>query len=390
MTKTSILPDPQTFSQAVNRLHRSSLRPASLGMTEPGSVALSMGEPDIGTPGAVVQAAISALKSGRTRYTAQSGLPELRRALAETYSERSGRIIQPEQVVITHGGSAGLAASVFAMVSPGDRVLIPEPTYSLYADQLAMAGADGIWISNHADGRLNLESLEREAPTARMIILCNPGNPTGRVYAADEMLALAAILEKNPHLLLLADEAYADIVYDGLPFLSSLCLHSIADQVIYSNTFSKSYAMTGWRVGFVVASPERAEAINLVHRSINGSLNTFVQDAALIALQTPEKDLAALTESYRERRDAVVDVLSRIPGVSLLKPQGAFYAFPKIATKLNSVQMAERFAANGVIVRAGSEYGPSGEGHVRISFATDMESLNEGMKRFAETVQAIA
>jgi aspartate aminotransferase len=224
---------------------------------------------------------------------------------------------------------------------------------------------------------------------SRMIILCNPGNPTGRVYGAEELRALASILEKNPHLLLLADEAYADIVYDGTPFLSSLQLHSIADQVIYCNTFSKSYAMTGWRLGFIVASPERAAAINLVHRSINGALNTFVQDAALAALKTPAADLAELASSYQTRRDVVVNMLTGVEGVTLLEPQGAFYAFPKIDSRFSSDQMTQHFAENGVIVRSGTEYGPSGEGHVRISFATDIASLIDGMERFVDTVRTL-
>ncbi|BCW36021.1 aminotransferase [Arthrobacter sp. StoSoilA2] len=377
-------------SLAVGRIEAGSRRPSSLGAVEPGSIALSMGEPDSGTPRPVIDAGIEALNRGRTRYTALTGLPELRDALAEHLSERSGRAIGAEQVIVTHGGSAGLAASVIAMVNAGDRVLIPEPTYSLYADHLAMIGAEGIWVANRPDGGLDMERLEREAPASRMIILCNPGNPTGRCYSKQDLQALAALLESNPHLLLLADEAYADIVFDGVPFRSSLQLHSVADQVVYCNTFSKSYAMTGWRLGFVVASPERAAAINLVHRSINGSINTFVQDAALEALRTPQADLEQLTASYQARRDVVVEQLSGLSKVSLLAPQGAFYAFPKIDSGLNSDEMTRRFAANGVLVRSGAEFGPSGEGHVRISFATDIETLAEGMKRFVHTVRSFS
>ena len=376
-------------ANAVVRLRAASRRPSSLGSAIRGAIPLSVGEPDSGTPKDIVEAGVTALRNGRTRYAQLTGLPELQNALASDLSRRAGRTIDPSQVVVTHGGSAGLAASVLALINAGDRVLIPEPTYSLYADHLAMVDADTVWVANRSDGTLDLERLRHEAPDSRMVILCNPGNPTGRLYSAEELQELASILQANPHLLLLADEAYADIVYDGLPFFSALQLHSIADQVIYCNTFSKSYAMTGWRLGYIVASHERAGAINLVHRSINGALCTFVQDAGLEALQTPEEVLASQTASYQERRDIVVQMLSDVPGLSLLPPQGAFYAFPQIATTLTSDEMTQRFAANGVIVRSGSEFGPSGEGHVRISFATDRESLIDGMKRFVETVGTI-
>lgn len=373
-------------SKAVVRISDASRRPASLGVNSPDVISLSMGEPDSGTPDRVVEAAVAALRNGRTRYTQLTGAPELRSALASTLSVKAGREISPDQVVITHGGSAGLAASVLALVDPGDRVLIPEPTYSLYADHLAMVGADAQWIANCPDGSLDLDRLAKEAATSRMIILCNPGNPTGRVYSHKELRALAGILEGNRHLLLLADEAYADIIFDGAAFLSTLELHSIADQVVFCSTFSKTYAMTGWRLGYVVAASGHAAKVNLVHRSINGSVNTFVQDAALTALQTPDADIRAAAASYQLRRDLVAKRLTGIPGVALLQPQGAFYAFPKIDSGLSSDEMTARFAAAGVIVRSGSEYGPSGEGHVRISFATDTASLDEGMLRFVETV----
>ncbi|MGX5717537.1 pyridoxal phosphate-dependent aminotransferase [Arthrobacter sp. MAHUQ-56] len=222
-----------------------------------------------------------------------------------------------------------------------------------------------------------------------MIILCNPGNPTGRIYSAEELQELAQILETNPHLLLLADEAYADIVFDGLPFLSALQLSSVADQVILSSTFSKTYAMTGWRLGYVVAAPDLAATINLVHRSINGAINTFVQDAGMEALKIEETELEASARSYQARRDIVVECLTGVPGVSMLPPQGAFYAFPRIHSTLSSDAMTTRFAEAGVIVRSGSEFGPSGEGHIRISFATDVESLEEGLRRFVDVVRSL-
>lgn len=389
MTSTTAFAEQNAESSAsAARIARASRRPASLGSTPAGAIALSMGEPDAGTPGPIVEAAVAALRSGRTRYTNLSGAPGLRQSLAEKLTESCGRQVSAEQVVVTHGGSAGLAATVLALINPGDKVLVPEPTYSLYADHLAMVGAEAVWVANRADGTLDLDRLALEAPSSRMIIMCNPGNPTGRVYSATELRDLAAIVEANPHLLLLSDEAYADIVFDGMEFLSALELRGITGQVICCSTFSKTYAMTGWRLGYVVASPTLSEKINLLHRTLNGSVNTFVQDAALVALETPAEDLRAMAHSYQKRRDIVMAKLSGIPGVSLLVPQGAFYAFVKIDSALTSDEMTARFAAAGVIVRSGSEFGPSGEGHVRLSFATDPETLKAGLDRFIAAAQS--
>lgn len=388
MTSTSAVVDyGSDSSDSAQRIVRASRRPASLGSTPAGSIALSMGEPDAGTPEPIVEAAVEALRSGRTRYTNLSGAPELRRSLAEKLTRTSGQNLSAEQIVVTHGGSAGLAATILALINPGDKVLIPEPTYSLYADHLAMVGAEAIWVANRADGTLDLERLARESADTRMIILCNPGNPTGRVYSEAELRELAVILEAHPHLLLLSDEAYADIVFDGTKFLSALELPTVADQVICCSTFSKTYAMTGWRLGYVVASRKLSEKINLLHRTLNGSVNTFVQDAALVALETPAELLHAMAESYQARRDIVVAKLSGVPGLSMLPPQGAFYAFVKVDSDLTSDEMTARFAAAGVIVRSGSEFGPSGEGHVRLSFATDPGNLELGLDRFVDAAR---
>ena len=371
---------------APERIAASSRRPAPLGAAAPGTISLAMGEPDAGTPAAVVDAAVRSLVKGRTRYSPMTGAPELREVLARKISAGHPRPTTAREVVLTHGGSAGLAAAMLALVQPGDRVLIPEPTYSLYADHAAMVGADVVWIAARTDGSLDLDALQHEAATARLIILCNPGNPTGRIYSAADLTGVGALLGDHPDLLLLSDEAYGSIVFDQRPFASALDLSDVSSQVVYCSTLSKTYAMTGWRLGYVVASGPLADKINLIHRTINGPLNTFVQDAALTALETPEEDLRVLTASYQDRRDLVLEALGGVAGVEILAPQGAFYAFPRISTSLSSDEMVARFAAAGVLVRSGSEFGPSGEGHVRLSFATDIATLKEGLDRFVATI----
>ena len=252
-----------------------------------------------------------------------------------------------------------------------------------------MVGAECVWIPNLPDGSLDVEALRQEASSASMIVLCNPGNPTGRVYPDADLHHLEQLLLENPDLLLLADEAYADITFDGVLYTSALTLAQVRGQVICCSTFSKTYALTGWRLGHIVAPAALADKINLVHRTLNGPLNTFVQHAALTALQTSDAQLQATAESYRDRRDLVVQRLSGVPGIEMLAPQGAFYAFPRITSRLTSDEMVARFADAGVLVRSGSEFGPSGEGHIRISFATDVHSLEEWLRRLLATVEEL-
>ncbi|MFT3876399.1 MAG: pyridoxal phosphate-dependent aminotransferase [Propioniciclava sp.] len=376
-------------SPLVERIKRTSRRPKNLGQAPRGAVSLAMGEPDGDTAPAVVEAAIASLRAGRTHYAPLTGSNELRAAIAAFVSDGTGRVTSPEEVVITHGASAGIAATMLALVRPGDRVLIPEPTYSLYADHLAMVGAEVVWVPNLADGSVDFARIEELAGGARMVILCNPSNPTGQILTTDQMDVMAGIVARHPGLLLVSDEAYSEIVYDGLPYASGLALAGIRDQVVMLGTFSKAYAMTGWRLGYVIAPAPLADPVNLVHRTINGSINTFVQDAAIEALKTPASDLAAMREQYQRRRDIVVAALAAMPKVSVHTPTGAFYAFPKIDSPLTSQELVDALAAGGVLVRSGAEFGPSGEGHVRISFATDEESLAEGMRRFATVVATL-
>lgn len=363
-------------------------------------MSLAMGEPHANTSPAIVASAVQSLHSGRTHYAPASGEPDLLSALAAHESLRNNRTISVSQIVLGHGATGILSALTLALVAPGDRVVIPEPTYSLYTDLLALVDAEVILVPNHDDGSLDLDRISRELQTASMLIVCNPCNPTGAVYTAEVMQRLAQILSANPQVLLVADEAYCDIVFDNSTFVSALSLDHetqlsntesdvgpwLCERVIKVGTFSKTYAMTGWRLGYAVATPEVARRIDLIHRTLNGSITTFSQDAAMTALATDESELQAMRWAYQQRRDIVVEALSDIDRVEVHSPAGAFYALPRIVSSLTSAQLVDEFARGGVLVRAGSEYGPSGEGHVRLSFATDQETLCEGLRRFATVV----
>lgn len=371
---TALLP---AFRMA--ELRRLSRRPA-LAPAPPGAVSLAMGEPDFPTPPPVIEAAVAALRAGHTHYADQKGLRELRAALASRLPAYPGRTWTADDVLVTHGATAALAAVVMAMVGIGDRVVIPEPAYSLYADLVVLAGGTVTFVPLAPDLHWDLEALAAALPGAAMIIFSNPSNPTGIVHREQELEALGELLDGSD-VLVVSDEAYHRLVYPGHALTSALEVASLRDRTVYVQTFSKTYAMTGWRVGYLAGPREVVDAAAHVHRTHNGSLNTAVQHAALAALELPDGVVEAMVDRYRRRRELVVAELSGVPGLHLVPPEGAFYGFLRYDADLPSEVVARELAERRVMVRAGAEYGPSGEGHVRISFAAAEDDLRTGLAR---------
>ncbi len=360
-------------------LRRRSRRPA-LAPAPPGAVSLAMGEPDFATPPPVVEAAAAALRAGHTHYADQKGLPELRAALAARLPGRPGRTWSADDVVVTHGATAALAAVVLAMIGPGDRVVIPEPAYSLYADLVVFAGGTVDHVPLAPDLHWDLDALAAALPGAAMMIFSNPSNPTGIVHREQELKALGDLLDGSD-VLVVSDEAYHRLVYPGHVMTSALEIESLRDRTVYVQTFSKTYAMTGWRVGYLAGPREVVDAAAHAHRTSNGSLNTAAQHAALAALDLPDGVVGAMAETYRRRRELVVAQLTGVPGLWLVPPEGAFYGFLRYDAGLPSDVVVRELAERKVLVRAGAEYGPSGEGHVRISFAASEDDLRTGLAR---------
>lgn len=375
---TSTLP-PLSPAFRIEELRKSSRRPP-LAPAPPGAVSLAMGEPDFPTPSTVVEAAASSLREGYTHYADQRGLGDLRAALAARLPGRSRGHWTADDIVITHGATAGLAAVVLATVGPGDRVVIPQPAYSLYADLVVLAGGTVDFVPLAPDLHWDLDVLTAALGGASMIIFSNPSNPTGIVHRHDELAALGELLA-GTETLVVADEAYHRLVFPGYRFVSALEVESLRDRTVYVQTFSKTYAMTGWRVGYLTGPRTVVDAAAHVHRTYNGSLNTAVQLAALAALELPDTVITAMVDAYRERREIVVSSLTEVPGLHLLPPEGAFYGFFRYDANLPSKTVAGDLAQRGVLVRAGAEYGPSGEGHVRISFAASADDLRTGLSR---------
>jgi aspartate aminotransferase len=351
-------------------------------------VSLAMGEPNFDTPAQVVAAAAEALAAGHTHYAPAVGAKALRQALAERLRLLTAEEVSSDDILVTHGGTAGLAAVILAVVNPGDRVVVPDPTYSLYADLVSMAGGVLVPVPLAADLHWDLEALSSALVDAKLFVFCNPSNPTGIVHSRAELAALAQMVD-GTDTLVLSDEAYSDLVYTPEPFTSALEVAGLEGRTIYCQTFSKSYAMTGWRVGYLWGPGDVIAAAARVHGTFNGSVNTANQIAALTALQTCAPDIARMHQAYARRRQLMVDGLSGIEGLSVGTPEGAFYVFPKYEGTLNSEQMVAHLRDHGVAVRPGGEFGESGEYHLRLSYAASEEAITEGVKRIAAGFAAL-
>lgn len=368
-----------TSSEAVLRVERSSMR-----VQQPASsddmISLAMGEPDFDTPPRIIQAAVDALQNGFTHYAPLLGDKALCQALADEVSAQSGNPVKAGEVLVTHGGTAGLAAAILSIVNPGDRVVIPDPTYSLYADLVNMAGGICVPMPCRSDLHWDFERLDKALEGAKLFVFCNPGNPTGIVHSRDEIETLGRLVNRHDTLVI-ADEAYSDLVFTDHPFTSVLQLPAFAGRTLFCQTFSKSYAMTGWRVGYLAGPVEMIAAAARVHNTVNGSVNSAVQRAALVALTECKDDVKRMYDVYRQRRLLMMQGLETIPELTLNKPEGAFYCFPSYSLPIPAIDMVALLREQGIAVRPGSEFGVAGEGHLRLSYAASSEAISEGIRR---------
>lgn len=369
-------------SAAVARIDAASRRvqqPQSSGSL----VSLAMGEPNFDTPVQVSEAAARSLAAGRTHYSPLYGEPALREALAARISGLLGHEASAADVLITHGGTGGLGAAILGLVDPGDRVVLPDPTYSLYADLISMAGGVAVPVPLQTDLHWDLDSLRDALVGAKLFVFCNPGNPTGIVHTVEELEALGGFLD-GTDTIVISDEAYADLNYTDRPFISALEVASLQGRTVYCQTFSKSYAMTGWRVGYLWGPSALIAAAARIHNTMNGSMNTAVQDAALVALETCGPDIERMLASYTARRTLMAEGLAGIPGLTLSNPEGAFYLFPRYDLPIPSAELVAALRDYGVAVRPGGEFGGAGEYHLRLSYAASEEAIAMGVARLAE------
>lgn len=349
-----------------------------------GVVSLGVGEPDFVTSWAVREAAILSLEQGYTSYTANAGLPELRKEIA-AYVDRSFRVqYSPEdEIIVTVGASQALDIALRAITDPGDEVIVVEPSFVSYAPLVALAGGTPVIVNTDKahDFKVQVAELEKAVTDkTKALIICSPNNPTGTMLNAKDLAAIAEFAKKHD-ILVLSDEIYSELVYDE-EFISMASLPEMRERTILINGFSKGFAMTGWRLGFVCAPREIAKAMLKIHQYAIMCAPTMSQYAALEALRNGREDVIEMRNSYRRRRNYFVQSMNEI-GLECHIPGGAFYAFPSIkSTGLSSEEFAERLLLEEkVAVVPGNAFGESGEGHIRCSYASSMAQLQEAVKR---------
>ncbi|MDP8905490.1 MAG: aminotransferase class I/II-fold pyridoxal phosphate-dependent enzyme [Chloroflexota bacterium] len=362
--------------------------------TMPDVISLGVGEPDFTTPPQVIEEGVRSLRAGRTHYTSNYGTLELRRALAAHLDRLYGIRYEPDtEICITVGASEALACALAAVVDPGDEVILHEPSYVAYLPAIVFNGGRPVLVPTTAEKGFELDPADVEAaitPRTKVLFLGYPCNPTGAVLDIDRLHALADIARRHD-LLVVSDEIYDRLVYGGHQHVPISTLPGMRERTILLGGFSKAYAMTGWRVGYACAPGDLLEGLVKVHQYQIMSAPTVAQDAAVAALTGAEPDVQRMVGEYDRRRRMFVRGLNEI-GLPTFEPRGAFYAFPSIRPiGLTSEEFSERLLfEEHVAVVPGSAFGPSGEGHVRMTLATGFEQLEEALARISRFVGALA
>ncbi len=359
---------------------------------------LSVGEPDFDTPAHIKEAAKKAIDDNFTRYTPVPGYMTLRQAIADKLSRENGLHFDPAQIVVGNGAKQELCNVILATVNPGDEVIIPTPAWVSYVEMVKLAEGHVVELPTGIDTDFKLSPERLEAaitPRTRMIMFCSPSNPTGSVYTRAELEALAEVLARHPHVLVLADEIYEHINYTGT-FTSMASLPGLEGRVIVINGVSKAYAMTGWRIGYCAAPLPIAKAVSKLQGQYTSGVSSIAQKAAEAAYTGPQQCVADMREAFRRRRDLVVELARRIPGLKVNEPQGAFYLFPEVSSYLGTrtpdgraidtdTDLAMYLLDDAhVATVAGSAFGTPG--YIRFSYATSDDNLREAMRRIAEAL----
>lgn len=359
----------------------------------PNAISLGVGEPDFDTPWHVVDEGIYSLEKGKTFYTSNSGLMELRKEICAWYQRKYGVVRKPRtEALITVGGSEGIDLAIRALVSPGDEVIIPEPSYVSYVPCVALAGGVPVTISlkNENEFKLTPEELE-EAITdkTKALVLSFPNNPTGAIMAKEELEPIAELAIKHD-LYVISDEIYSELTYGDAPHFSIAALPGMSERTIVVNGFSKAYAMTGWRLGYALAPELIAREMTKIHQFCIMCAPTTSQYAAVEALRNGDKDIAKMRESYDKRRHFLLKQFE-IMGLPCFEPKGAFYMFPCIKEfGMSSDEFATTLLRQEELaVVPGSAFGDCGEGFLRISYAYSIDELREAMDRMGRFVRGL-
>ncbi len=353
----------------------------------PHCISLGVGEPDFKTPWSVRDAGIRSLELGRTKYTANSGLKELRGEICNYLQRRFELHYKEENILVTVGGSEAIDLTIRAVVQPGDEVIIPEPCFVCYEPITQLTGGVPVHIATRAEDQFRLTADQLRAaitPRTKLLIFPYPNNPTGAVMSAAEMEEIAAVLRET-NVLVLSDEIYSELTYGLDRHVSIASLPGMAERTIVVNGFSKSYAMTGWRLGYAAGPAPLVKVMTKIHQSCIMSAPTTSQYAAITALRQCDDQIEMMRDEYNRRRRYVVKALNEM-GLTCFEPRGAFYVFPSIQISgLTSSEFCEQLLREKeVAIIPGSAFGASGEGYARISYAYSVDHLQTAMKRIRE------
>jgi aminotransferase len=352
---------------------------------------LSLGRPDFDTPVHIKEAAKKALDEGKVHYTSNYGIIELRQALAQKLHRENGLLYRPEEIIITIGAVEALTTALMAFLEPGDEVIIPEPSWVNYSSIVRLCGGTPVFVSMVQRDGFSLQPskiIEKLSAKTKAMMFATPNNPTGSVLSSEVLSPLAKIaLDHN--LLVIADEVYEKIIYDGIKHISMASLPGMKERTITCNAFSKTYSMTGWRLGYLVADQGLMSSLIKVHQNLVTSANSIAQWAALEAITGPQQCVEEMVEEFGRRRTFLKEAFKDLSPLRLINPEGAFYGFVDIrGLKMTSVEAVEFFIRNaGVAMVPGDSFGQSGEGFIRLSFATSMSNLMEAMEMIRKALK---
>lgn len=375
------------FSQVANEYPASGIRKMFeiAAQYDPKEIVnLTVGEPNFDTPQNVKDAAKKAIDDGFTHYNPNAGMPALREAVAESYAHYNCGY-QADNVIITVGALEALTLGLLTIVNPGDEVLVPDPCFPNYLGQIMITKAKPVTVPVYEenDYKIQAEDIEKAiTPKTRAIILNSPSNPLGSILEEEDVRAIARVVEKY-NLYVFSDEVYDKIIYDGHKHFSMAQIPELTDQVMVMNSFSKAYAMTGWRIGYLLADSALTKRMAQIQEGMVSCVSTFTQVAAIEALKGPQTEVQQMIADYTRRREILIDGLNAIPGFSVKKSPGSFYAFANIkAFGKTSQEFAEDLVREAkVITVPGSAFGSMGEGYMRFVFANSDENLKEALQR---------
>lgn len=390
----SVKPSPSMAAKS----HVDALRAAGRTIVD-----FTIGEPDFPTPPHIVAAGVAALESGQTRYTGSAGIAPLREAIAAKLMRENGLSYTPDQIVVGTGAKHVIYNALAATLNDGDEVIVPAPFWVSYPDMVALQGGKPVIVPSdeHTGFKLVPQALERAiTPRTRWLILNSPNNPTGAVYSSDELQALGEVLSRYPHVWLMTDEIYEHFVYGGVPHASLVALQpELASRALVVNGMSKAYAMTGWRIGYGAGPQPLVQAMTLLLSQSTSCAASMSQVAAVAALKGPQQCVADARRLFEQRRDRMVELLNRIPGIRCTPPDGAFYVFASVAGLIGATTLAGTSLSSdldvmmyftdvaGVAAIDGTSYGSPA--HLRLSFATGIEQIEAGCAALSRAVDAL-